>query len=125
MKRMFAAVVLSALAMTGCTTAKYLRITDAPIGSDVPDDQIAAKIERALSNKGWQVGARRPGAIDAFVVIREHRAEVTITYDNDSYSIEYLGSQNLDATQRTIHRNYNRWVANLNTEIQGVMAGAR
>lgn len=55
-------------------------------------------------------------------MVRDHRADITIAYDADSYSIRYRDSQNMDYNNGKIHRNYNRWVANLNYDIQRALA---
>ncbi|TOO24649.1 hypothetical protein CGH40_22300, partial [Vibrio parahaemolyticus] len=43
-------------------------------------------------------------------------------YNNKYYSIIYLNSVNLKASDGKIHRNYNRWVNNLNVDIQRALA---
>jgi hypothetical protein len=123
MRGIFVAVCM-AIGLAACTTASILNINDAPIGVSAQNKDISAVINGALSGRGWQVAERRPGAIDAFIVVREHRAEITISYDQDSYSIAYRGSENLNQRGRSIHRNYNRWVANLNTDIQRALAAS-
>ena len=45
-----------------------------------------------------------------------------IPYNNNYYSIIYLNSVNLKASDGKIHRNYNRWVNNLNVDIQRAIA---
>jgi hypothetical protein len=73
-----------------------LNITDSPIGLSVQQQNVAAIIENALEVRGWQVVARRPGAFDASILVRTHRAGITISYDADSYSIVYRDSENLN-----------------------------
>jgi hypothetical protein len=46
-----------------------------------------------------------------------HRAEVEIRYTSFQYTIEYVSSQLLLAKQGTIHKNYNRWVESLDSQI--------
>lgn len=124
MKKLIGAAVL-ALALAGCATnAPVLNINNAPINAAVQQQDIGQVIERGLRTRGWQVAARRPGAIDAYVIIRQHRADITVSYDADSYSIAYRDSQGLEYRNGRIHRNYNRWVGNLNTDIQRAMADA-
>lgn len=122
MKKLIAAAVLT-LALAGCATqAPVLNITDAPINTNIQQQDVGQVIERGLRTRGWQVAARRPDAIDAYVIIRQHRADITVSYDQDSYSIAYRDSEGLEYRNGRIHRNYNRWVANLNTDIQRAMA---
>lgn len=52
-------------------------------------------------------------------------AEVRITYTATSYDIKYDSSLNLQASGGKIHKNYNRWVRNLDKDIQlNLSAGA-
>jgi hypothetical protein len=118
------ALALSAVPLAGCSTHHVLNINDAPIGINAQSRDVGQIIESALVQRGWQVESRQPGQILAFIVIREHRAGITITYDRDSYSIAYRNSENLNARGDNIHRNYNRWIANLNTDIQRAMSAA-
>jgi hypothetical protein len=116
--RKFLAVILVAGALAACTTHDVLNIDNAPIGVNGQSQDVGAVIETALRERGWQVAARRPGAVDAFIAVRQHRADITVSYTQTSYSIAYRGSEGLDYRGGKIHRNYNRWIANLNTDIQ-------
>jgi hypothetical protein len=124
MKRFLAVLVVAAGLLGACNTARVLTVRDAPIGLAAQGRDVPAIIEHALVERGWQVAARRPGSIDAFIMVREHRADITVSYDADSYSIAYRDSENLNHSGNNIHRNYNRWVANLNTDIQRGLAAA-
>jgi hypothetical protein len=121
MTRAVMALTVGLLATAGCTSTDLLTVQDAPIFS-TPSFRIPDAIEAGLAERGWQVAGRRPGAIDAVLMVREHRADITVVYDADSYSIQYRDSQNLNYRNGRIHRNYNRWVANLNTDIQRALA---
>lgn len=122
MKKFLTAVIFGAALAAGCTSVPVAPITDAPIHANARSRDVGQVIESALNMRGWQISARRPGAIDAFLAVRNHRADVTVTYDEDSYSIEYRDSEGLDYRNGNIHRNYNRWVAYLNQDIQNLMA---
>jgi hypothetical protein len=114
MRSLFFALALL-VAVGGCITKKVLEIQNSPIsgGGDA-----TAAIEESLTERGWQIVSRSPGLIDATILQRDHRADIRITYDASSYSIAYRGSENLQAKGGLIHRNYNRWVANLDRDIQ-------
>ena len=81
-----------------------------------------ADVERAIIEgarvRGWQPGVVAPGHIEAVLYIRSHVAKVDILFDTKSYSITYKDSTNLDYKNGRIHRNYNKWVQNLNNDIQ-------
>jgi hypothetical protein len=121
MKRI-AIAALAGLCLGACTSTRVMNVPDSPIGVDVPDQDIPRRIERALYATGWQVSARHPGEIDAFIVVRGRRAEISIGYDDDSYNIKYRDSRKLDYSHGWIHRNYNRWIANLDAEIHRQLA---
>ncbi|KIQ50633.1 lipoprotein, partial [Citrobacter rodentium] len=66
-----------------------------------------------------------PGVIRARQQSRDHVAEVRITYSATRYDIQYESSLNLLASGGKIHKNYNRWVRNLDKDIQlNLSAGA-
>jgi hypothetical protein len=109
----FALALLGAVA--GCSTKKVLEIQNSPISASADP---AAVIEGALADRGWLIVSRSPGFIDATILQRDHRADIRVTYTASSYSIAYRGSENLNAKNGLIHRNYNRWVANLDRDIQ-------
>lgn len=80
---------------------------------------VTKAIQRAGTGLGWQMKEQTPGHILGTLHIRSHMAQVDITYTLDDYSINYKNSNNLkyDATNDTIHRNYNGWIQNLTTAI--------
>lgn len=121
MKKLLAVMILGA-ALGACTTVPIEPITDVPIHTNARSRDVGQVIESALNMRGWQISARRPDAIDAFLAVRNHRADITVSYDADSYSIVYRDSEGLDYRNGKIHRNYNRWVAYLNQDIQNLMA---
>lgn len=79
-------------------------------------------VERAIVQgcrvRGWQPRVIEPGHIEAVLYIRSHVAKVDIRFDTKTYSIKYKDSTNLDYRNGRIHRNYNKWVQNLNNDIQ-------
>jgi hypothetical protein len=59
-----------------------------------------------------------PGVIKGRLQSRDHSVDVRIPYTATSYSINYESSMNLKAADGKIHKNYNRWVNNLDHDIQ-------
>jgi hypothetical protein len=117
-KNTLAALALGALALGGCTSARVLNIQDAPIGASAQGQDAGPAIELALTRRGWQVTDRRPGAVDAAIDVRQHHAEITVSYDADSFSIDYRDSRGLEYRNGSIHRNYNRWISRLDNNIR-------
>jgi hypothetical protein len=95
--------------------------------SDVPAGLSQAKVQEVITSSAralkWKAKTVRPGLVVAKINVRGHVAEVSIPYSNKNYSIFYKSSKNLDYNGHDIHRNYNRWVANLNKKIQDRLQG--
>lgn len=114
--------VAMALAMAGCATSQPIGdVLDVPVvpgsGKTLTRNQVATAVERAGRYLGWQMSADAPGLFTGRLALRRHIAVVEIEHDNETYSIRYRESTNLDAKDGDIHRAYNRWVRRLRHEI--------
>lgn len=119
-------------------SAPYLQdIVKAPItlradGSHLSLPEIQAAIIEACNTKHWVPQITAPGKISATILVRGvHHAEISIPFDESSYSIIYVSSRNLDykeykswggEVKREIHRNYNKWVEMLSQTIAQQLA---
>ena len=75
-------------------------------------------IVEALETRGWSVGQESPGLVVASILVRgRHQAWVDIPYSTKGYQIRYRDSAGLDYDGERIHRNYNRWVQQLDADI--------
>ncbi|MDP7073376.1 MAG: SHOCT domain-containing protein [Myxococcota bacterium] len=100
--------------------------------AETSPEQFVAAIRAAAEGEGWRIVAEAPGVMEAQLLIRSHKAVVTIRYDESHFSINYRDSTNLnynpkDVVKRgsrwdksrvvtkgpRIHPNYNVWVAAL------------
>lgn len=104
----------------------------APVGT--PLEELAASIRHAANVNGWQVIGSAPGSVMASLRVRNrHHCIVRIGFDETSYWIDYVDSENLDYSEKDlrlpgprgrvvkgprIHRNDNRWVASLAKAIE-------
>ena len=119
----FIAIFL-ALALVGCATTLPVRnVSNAPVvtGKANPTmDEVRDAIKRAGAGLGWGMKENSPGSITGTLHLRTHTAVVDIKYDTKSYSIDYADSVDLkyDSTKKTIHKNYNAWVQNLDNGIK-------
>ena len=97
-----------------------LNIENSPINStqELTVDDVERAIIEGARVRGWQPRVVEPGHIEAVLYIRSHVAKVDIYFGTTSYSINYKDSVNLDYKDGRIHRNYNKWVQNLNSDIQ-------
>ncbi len=114
------------IALAGCTSLVQKHILNlpnqnVPLGLSAP--QVRRAVIRGATIRGWHVKRLRAGVLSADITVRGHYAKVTVPYSSGGYSIVYADSKNLDKEGNLIHRNYNRWVANLNRSIQQALAG--
>lgn len=105
-------------ALAGCSrTAPVANITST-VGMNHTQEQVKSAILKAGTQRKWIMNETAPGVIKARQQSRDHVAEVRINYSASSYSINYDSSQGLRAGGGKIHKNYNRWVRNLDKDIQ-------
>ncbi|MBF9015470.1 MULTISPECIES: hypothetical protein [unclassified Oceanispirochaeta] len=116
--------LLMILTFTSCyTTSAPFNITSEgyPIESEMNPQILEKSIHLSLLNYGWEVTSKNEGKITAKYSKSEDliNANIEILFDTEGYSISYVDSKNLDFNDKrmTIHRNYNRWIANLNKSI--------
>jgi hypothetical protein len=109
----------STLAVVGCRTTEIYDVPSrrlpAEPGRSVED--VGRRIEAAVVARGWKPQPVRPGEMIATLDVRKHEAVVTIDYDESHFSIRYRDSKVLKYDGKKIHRNYNRWVHNLERRI--------
>jgi len=109
--------------LAGCTSQPIQNIENLSVptligGADLSLDQVGNAIITGSINRGWTPQTLSPGLIEARITVRTHVAVVEIPYTDTSFGIRYKDSSNLDYRNGSIHRNYNRWVANLRIAIQ-------
>lgn len=117
-------LIFSLSALAGCTGATISNLGGRPAtsydGSQLSMEQVERAILQGMAVRGWRPQSRDPGRILAELNVRQHQAVVEIVYNERVYSIEYVSSQNLDESKngKRIHRNFNRWIRNLDADIQ-------
>ena len=120
--------ILSTVLILAATVAHartgIIDINDAAIPAGLNLDAITNAIAAGVVDRSWTPKVVGPGHVEAHLFIRSHVAIVDITFDESAYSITYKDSDNLDYKNGRIHRNYNRWVANLNQALQRKLATA-
>lgn len=117
-----AALIVAALLLSGFRTAPIQNFTDVPVNKSMQAAQVKAAIIQAGTPLGWRIAEVGPGQLEATLRLREHVAIVSIPYSASKYSIAYKGSENLKASEGSIHKNYNGWVQNLERAIQGELS---
>jgi len=115
---------LASLVLAACTSAPLqnmsgVAVPEMPDGGGLTANQVKASVMRGCVDKGWTPREQEPGLIHCSINVRSHHAEVAIPFTASEYDIRYVDSVNLDDDgEGRIHRNYNRWVANLSSSIQ-------
>ncbi|MNG89843.1 hypothetical protein D3C79_487230 [compost metagenome] len=110
--------VFAAVLASGCAGTAPVQNINQTITGNHSEAQVRQAILYAGINRGWIMNPTSESMIDGKIVLRGHSADIHITYSTNSYQIKYVGSSNMDAEEGKIHSNYNRWVANLNKDIQ-------
>ncbi len=104
--------------MYGQTIAFEPRQEGLLLQGPINTDKLANSIRISLVNYDWKITEDGDGVIFARYEKSNGliMATIKVSYDTKSYSIEYVDSKNLDANleAKKIHRNYVRWINNLN-----------
>lgn len=115
-------VIVGGLFFSGCRPVEPVyNTTDVTVQGNnkkLTQAQVEQAIIKACMNREWRVNKVKSGLIQATYNKRGHVAVVDIKYSASKYSITYNQSTNLDYNGTVIHRNYNGWIQNLETDIQ-------
>jgi len=115
----FTLLAVLLLGITACTSKPGLNISSSvPPAAVKSQDDMRRTILTALQRRQWTVERADQGQILASITRRSHEAQITIPYTASTYSIRYRDSHNLGYSDGKIHRNYNKWVLNLDRSIQ-------
>ena len=99
-------------------------VDPAPIAvpANITPVNVGKAIEMALIHRGWTASNQAAGAMDGTLHLREHTANIHITWDARNVQISYVNSTNLkyeeEKGQRLIHKNYLSWIENLVIDIK-------
>ncbi|HEI8293339.1 TPA: hypothetical protein SLE00_002987 [Citrobacter koseri] len=112
-------------ALAGCARTAPIDQVHSSVSAGHTQEQVKNAILKAGVQRQWIMSEVGPGVIKGRQQTRNHVAEVRITYSATGYDIKYDSSLNLQASGGKIHKNYNRWVHNLDKDIQvNLSAGA-
>lgn len=110
--------------LAGCARTAPIEQINTVVAAGHTTDQMKNAIMMAGIQRQWIMTDAGPGVIKATQKARDHSATVNIKYTATGYSIIYDSSFNLMASGGSIHKNYNRWVRNLDKDIQVNLAAA-
>ncbi|WP_239952498.1 hypothetical protein [Pantoea sp. Z09] len=117
-KRSLIVMTIAATLLTGCARTAPVHNVDQSLNQRYSDSEMKTAIIEAGLGRKWIMTPVAPGVINGRYAQREFVANIRVTYTAQSYSIQYVSSQNLKASNGKIHANYNRWVNNLDQDIQ-------
>jgi hypothetical protein len=123
-KLLFALLLVGAIAACARTAPIY-NVSQMPVTANKPNvsaDEVGKAIIRAGAGLGWQMKQVKPGQILGTLTAREHQAVVDVTYNAQSYSINYKDSANLKYDGQMIHQNYNGWIQRLDNAIRATLS---
>ena len=115
-KNTFFTLVVAAVLLTGCARTAPIHNVNQTLTQRYTDNQMKLAIIEA--GRKWVMTPVSPGVINGRLAQRDFVATIRITYTSQNYRIDYVSSENLKAGQGEIHNNYNRWIANLDQDIQ-------
>ncbi|RWX56015.1 LptM family lipoprotein [Photobacterium chitinilyticum] len=117
------AIAAMLVTLAGCGRIQPLRnVENTPVAYNLQITQVKQAIMEAGMRRNWVMMETKPGVIRAEYTARTHIAIVDIVYSDKTYSIDYVSSENLMYEDGKIHRNYNRWVNNLDVDIKKELA---
>jgi hypothetical protein len=121
------AVAITCLTISFVSANAYARQTDLvePEAVAIPAGQATADtlnaIKFALAKKNWVIENTLPNHVEASHSQGGHSARIAVDSTATQVSIRYVDSVNLnfeqDGNQREIHPTYNKWVADLRSEL--------
>ena len=120
MKRVL--LLASVLLLLVACTAPIYNVHNAAVVTGSGSAPSLADVRRAIveasNSKGWTVKDIDTTHMQVTHRVRKHMAQVVIEYSTSSFSIAYDDSIRLRYNGTTIHRNYNRWIRNLEHRIK-------
>jgi hypothetical protein len=117
MKKLLSLFVILLSVSCSVTQKPITNVQNVPYGASITKDEAAKIITTAGLNRGWQIKRIAPNMLEGTLYNREHTVVVSIPLTDTGYSIVYKSSQGMNADGTNIHRAYNRWVRNLEEDI--------
>jgi hypothetical protein len=80
-------------------------------------DQLSQRIAAAATSQGWRVWPTGPGQMQAEFITRSHHVTVQISYNQATFSIDFVSSVDMNEQGGKIHPKYVQWVEHLRAAI--------
>ena len=132
-KSLMLTAALGVVFLSGCTIKPMLihETTAFPMQQAFEQKAVAGVVLDAARAKGWEVLKQEPGNVTLTYPSTNNKryqtihAVVRVEYDDKSFRIVHVSDYGLEKEpcnsapeQLCIHRNYNRWIANLDLQIR-------
>lgn len=113
-------VIATALNLTGCASETDIlsASTKFNTSSNASSEKVTRTIITACAAQGWKPSIAGPGRIIAARHSSGHAAKVEISYTTDTFTIQYLDSDNMGYDGKHISETYGDWVDGLRNEIK-------
>lgn len=111
-------ISITVVLLTACARTAPIDTVRHTISANYTEAQVRNAIVNAGVQRQWVMTDIAPGVLKGRQVARDHIAEIRINYSAMGYTINYDSSTNLRASGGKIHKSYNRWVHNLDKDIQ-------
>ncbi|MBE8597004.1 hypothetical protein [Xenorhabdus sp. BG5] len=106
------------VALAGCTRTAPILTPQTTMIKENSLTHVRKAIFEAGKEHKWVMTEISPGLIEGFRKNRKYDVQIRINYTAKNYVINYVDSHKLRESDGKIHRNYNRWVDDLDRDIQ-------
>ena len=117
----YVAIFILVFLLSACTASRIYNLESEKIvlcNLNLPLSGIAAAIEDAGSELGWDMKSISPWHIVGTISIKRKVAVVDIKFDHESYGVFHKESSHLGYNGSSIHRVYNKWIQDLDRVIK-------
>ena len=132
----FAAAAVSAvLLLAGCGATTLVLPPEQTVSANFKQADVHKAILEAAHARSWRVVSDKSNAVRLAYPSNNRATKYEVTFDvvysKSGYSIKYVKSYGLDEKPNCagdmpcIHRNVNKWVSNLNADIQRLLLNPR
>ena len=113
-------IVATALSLSGCASDSNMMNVQTmyTASGKASPESVTQAILNACGANGWKPSIAGPGRIIAFRHSGGHAAKVDISYTSESFTIQYLDSDNMGYDGKHISDLYNQWVDELRSAIK-------
>lgn len=122
--RLLSISLILAIVFAGCSGTAIRNIDNSNIVKINSISKVEYAIKKGSTSKGWSVKKEKDGLFTVRQYIKgKYLVVLSVPYNANGYSINYKESTNLkyNSAENTIHKSYNKWVANLERNINSYL----